>query len=156
MTEEELAARLPGLRSVQFEITSESDEIYNCIAWAVNDTNQWWWPFPHRCPGVYWPPGVPKEVTIPAFIQAFEEVLFARCENREFEPGYDKIALYADANRRPTHAARWWLEDGGWSSKLGEENDILHHTLGSLEGTDYGQVVQILRRQRTIDRADLM
>ena len=46
-----------------------------------------------------------------------------------FEDGYDKIALYSLRNGTITHAARWWLEDKGWSSKLGESNDILHHSL---------------------------
>jgi hypothetical protein len=147
MTLDEIGARLPGLVG-RFEITSNHDDVYNCIAWALNDKNQWWWPTNYFCPGVYWPPGVPKELTIPAFVRAFEEMLFTKCNSRDFEPGYDKIALYANVNGEPTHAARWWLEDGGWSSKLGEENDILHHTLDVLEGGDYGCVVQVMRRRR--------
>jgi hypothetical protein len=83
----------------------------------------------------------------------FRNLLFVVCDSREYEPGFDKVALYADDTGTPTHAARWWQEDGGWSSKLGEENDILHHTLESLEGGDYGTVVQIFKRKRiTEDR----
>jgi hypothetical protein len=147
MTARDIDATFPNLRG-NFVITSDPDEIYNCIAWAVNDTRQYWWPTSFRYPGLYWPPGAPKELTVAAFIKAFERVMFSRCDSREHEPGYDKVALYADEFGEPKHAARWWQEDGGWSSKLGEENDILHHTLEAIEGSDYGSVVQIMKRRR--------
>jgi hypothetical protein len=95
---------------------------------------------------------VPKEVTLAAFVALFEYLYFEGCDSPVFEDGYDKVALYADANGTPTHAARWWKDDGGWSSKLGEENDIRHHSLESLENRDYGSVVRIFRRRRIEQR----
>ena len=69
-----------------------------------------------------------------AFTRAYERVLFEVCKSREFEAGYDKIAIYTDTDGIVTHAARWWVEDDGWSSKLGAENDICHHSLEAIEG----------------------
>jgi hypothetical protein len=33
----------PYLAGDGFEKTSE-DDLYNCIAWAADDTQNWWWP----------------------------------------------------------------------------------------------------------------
>ena len=48
--------RFPTLRFSAFEITSPATKQYNCIAWAAEESHQWWWPS-----GPYWPDGVPKE-----------------------------------------------------------------------------------------------
>jgi hypothetical protein len=152
MTKAELEEIFPGLKQ-GFEITSPADEEYNCIAWSVNDTRQWWWPAPPgRWPGKYWPPGIPHEETLAAFVAVYEALGFRTCQEREFEVGYDKVAIYADRDGTVTHASRWWLEDNGWSCKLGEENDIRHHTLESIEGTDYGRVVRVMKRARNAAR----
>jgi hypothetical protein len=150
MTVAELQAIFPSL-AAGFKITSPTDEEYNCIAWTINDTRQWWWPTPPgqvRWPGKYWPPGVPHEETLEAFTELYNVLGFEICDGQRFEDGYDKVAIYVDGAGTVTHAARWWIEDKGWSSKLGEENDILHHSLGSIEGTSYGTVVQIMKRIR--------
>ena len=131
----------------QVEDASDPDDTYNCIAWSVNDKARWWWPFDVASPYIYWPPDVPREETIEAFVKLYEWLLFTKCDRADREEGYDKIALYA-ANDVPTHAARWWQEDRGWTSKLGEEQDVVHHSLASLEGSVYGTVVHIMRRQR--------
>jgi hypothetical protein len=150
MTEDEIVALIPALRGA-VEIKSPADENYNCIAWSLNDLHQWWWPTPTgtgRWPGKYWPTGILNEETLAAFIALYERLGFKKCSSGDFEEGYDKIAIYTDHLGTPTHAARWWQEDLGWSSKLGEENDILHHSLESLEGTAYGHVSQIMKRKR--------
>jgi hypothetical protein len=150
MTLDELVAIIPTLRGT-VEIKSPTDENYNCVAWSVNDSQQWWWPTPAgsgRWPGKYWPPGVPNEETLPAFTALYESISFVKCDSRRFERGFDKIAIYVDPLGTPTHAARWWQEDVGWSSKLGEENDILHHSLEALEGSPYGRVAQVMKRKR--------
>jgi len=146
MTRDEISEAFPALVG-RFDMTSSPDDAYNCISWAFNDTLQYWWPTDFSYPGMYWPP-VSRDVAISSFVAAFEYFGFRKCSSREFEDGYDKIALYADALGTPTHAARWWQEDGGWSSKLGEENDIRHHTLESLEDSEYGKVVQVFKRRR--------
>jgi hypothetical protein len=64
--------------------------------------------------------------------------------DESLEPGFEKVALFADAAGKPTHAARQ-LPSGAWTSKLGIAVDI-EHELHALEGEFYGEVVLILRR----------
>jgi hypothetical protein len=131
----------PNLRSSGFRITSEATGEYNCIAWSVHDTENWWWPNPLAA---FWPEGVPLEETLPAFIEAFRTRGFVPCESFELEHGFEKIAIYVDSQGTPTHAARQ-LSNGGWTSKLGPQEDI-EHTLNGLTGPEYGQVAQVLKR----------
>jgi hypothetical protein len=144
LTKEEIEALFPGLAE-RFTITSDSDDSYNCIAWTLNDTRRSWWPWPKRF--VYWPLGAPREETVTAFPTMYRILLFEPCDNADREDGFDKIALYA-IDDVPTHAARLWKEDASWSSKLGDENDIGHQTLESIEGIEYGNVVQVMKRRR--------
>jgi hypothetical protein len=75
---------------------------------------------------------------------AFEALGYEACEDRQFEPGYEKIAIYGRAGE-PEHVAKQ-MPDGNWSSKLGYLNDIVHATLEALAGPDYGFVELIMRR----------
>ncbi len=34
--------KFPGLRSVDYEVTSASNDDYNCIAYAAGDQSNWW------------------------------------------------------------------------------------------------------------------
>ena len=38
------------------------------------------------------------------------------------------------------------LAAGDWTSKLGKEEDLTHHTLKSLEGNLYGTVLKFMKR----------
>ncbi len=64
--------------------------------------------------------------------------------DEELEPGFEKIALFADERGIPRHAARQLLT-GRWTNKLGELEDI-EHGLRDLEGAEYGTVVLVMRR----------
>jgi len=139
----------PNLRSGNYEITSERSPSYNCIAWAAGRTDRWWWPSPP--PFSYWPENVPRKESIQSFVLAFKELGYEPCENVRLEPGYEKVAIYADADRIPTHMARQ-LASGDWTSKLGQLEDIRHSTLEEIEGTAYGRAVQILRRPISVDK----
>jgi hypothetical protein len=137
----EIEAAFPRLRPGNYRITSSSGDSYNCIAWAAGSSTAWWWPDEHRA---YWPEGVPNEETVPAFQHAFASLGYLSCEGKEVEPGFEKIALFADETGAPTHAARQ-LSTGRWTSKLGLLEDI-EHELHDLEGAAYGSVVSIMRR----------
>ena len=76
-------------------------------------------------PEVYWPLGVRREVTIAAFVEAFQSLGYETCTEGNLENGVIKVALFADEAGKPTHAARQ-LPDGCWTSKLGELEDIEH------------------------------
>jgi len=67
-------------------------------------------------------------------------------KNRDgsFEEGFEKLAIYG-SGLMYTHAARQ-LPDGRWTSKLGQHEDITHTTTEAIEGSDYGEVVQCMKR----------
>ena len=142
----DLARILPQLQSAPYEITSPEDVRYNCVAWAAGqaEVRRRWWPAPS--PFYYWPLE-PREETVAGFLRAFGELGYSACDNGDLEPGQEKLAIYADDANVPTHMARQ-LPSGEWTSKLGELEDIRHLTLDQLTGSDYGQVVQFLKRKR--------
>jgi hypothetical protein len=71
------------------------------------------------------------------------------CENGELENGFEKIAIYVDKTRKPTHAAHQ-LPNGKWESKLGGDVDIQHDSLAELTGELYGEAACYLRRPKEI------
>lgn len=132
--------QFPNLTADNYRITSLSNWNYNCVAWAIGITDAWWWPTAGR----FWPPNVPREETVDAFIDAFETKGFTPCTNVAIEPGIEKIALFS-AQSIPTHAARQ-LFTGWWTSKLGPDVDIEHTTPESVGGGIYGSPVVYLSR----------
>jgi hypothetical protein len=137
----DLEAIFPGLRGSSYQITSPQTGLYNCLAWAAGDVGRWWWP--DLLEQRYWPPGATREETVAAFAEAFGSVGFVICQGDDLEPGFEKIAIFAD-HTGPQHAARQ-LASGRWTSKLGELEDI-EHRLRDLEGSEYGRVVEIMKR----------
>jgi len=137
-----VAGDFPNLKTGSYFITSPPTISYNCIAWAAGSTTKWWWPHPDS----YWPDGVPQEETVEAFVLAYATQGYERCNNALLEDGYEKIAIYANESG-PQHAARQ-LDDGRWTSKLGEDEDITHVTLEALSSDLYGRPVCFLRRER--------
>jgi len=84
-----------------------------------------------------------------AFIAAYGTLGYVECADGSFEPGFEKVALYArnvpGIGWEPTHAARQ-LSDGCWTSKLGEFEDIEHFGVDAIADGSYGTVVCYLRR----------
>ena len=136
-----LTDAFPGLNDGTWHVTSQRTPRYNCIAWAADDDQRWWWPDPLGLG--YWPDDVPRDESIDAFVSMFESLGFQTSLSAEPEQDFEKIALYARDNC-PTHAARQ-LENGSWTSKLGPLEDITH-SLSGLAGETYGEVVSILKR----------
>jgi hypothetical protein len=135
----------PDLRDSGFDLKSPQDDLYNCIAWAAGPahTKLWWWPFgePEK---TFWPASVPRQETLDAFRQLFETLGYSVCGHADVEPGYEKIALFADVHGFPLHAARQ-LAGGRWTSKLGALEDI-EHALQDLVGSEYGSVALVMKR----------
>ena len=134
-----------------YEVTSIATCEYNCIAFAADDDESWWWPDQHG--KAYWPPNIKREVTIDAFVSAYETIGYERWEykgNGDLESGYDKIAIYAMAGV-PTHASKQ-LSDGRWKSKLGPWEDIEHNTPRAVETHGavgiYGEVEVYMRKKK--------
>jgi hypothetical protein len=135
-----LTTLFPLLAHTPFAIRGPAAR-YNCIAWAVGNTTDIWWP--DRIS--YWPIrrfGVSLEV----FIAAFREVGFELCSDPNIETSFEKIALYT-LNNRPTHAAR--IEsDTLWTSKLGLL-ELIEHEPGAVNGAEYGTPTHIFRRRKS-------
>lgn len=148
----QILAAFPGLRDdPDFKITSPIDPNYNCIAWAYHYDNRWMWPG-----GVeektmdgfhFWPDGIEDTTEVDAFIQAFIRDGYSLCNQADFEDGFRKVALYVkEGTTECTHASRQ-LSNGKWTSKLGGDHDIQHGTPYSIEGSVYGKVYCILKRE---------
>jgi len=67
-------------------------------------------------------------------------------KNDQPEPGMEKIAIFAQGGK-PTHMARQ-LENGRWTSKMGQSEDI-EHALRDLEGVLYGEVALFMGRPKS-------
>ncbi len=138
-----LENEFPRLSESSYRITSPISCSYNCIAWAAAEEDVWLWPdFMFQ---YYWPPGVPREETVEAFVQAFRSRGYVNCESGDLDVGFEKVAIFARPEGTPTHAARQ-LPDGTWTSKLGPDVDISHDVLTSVSGLHYGEPAAFLRR----------
>jgi hypothetical protein len=93
----------------------------------------------------YWPPDIPRQYTLEAYVQAFATLGYEVCDNDYLEDGYEKVAIFVEGNS-PEHMARQ-LSSGRWTSKLGMWEDI-EHALQGLRGEKYGEVVKVLKRRR--------
>jgi hypothetical protein len=142
MPADDLENLFPNLRAEGYAITSPEDANYNCIAWAVGDTHDWWEPLP----GFYWPPGVKKENSLAAYTRIFAIHGYTVCKDSMVETGFGKIAIFTDPAGIPTHVTRQ-LPSGKWTSKIGELEDIEHDSLQALEGEAYGAVALVMKRK---------
>jgi hypothetical protein len=146
MSEDRIRALFPRLSERGFELASPQDPRYNCIAWAAGDSSRWWWPGVISQPvgGYYWPT-LNAESTLETFERAFATLRYEKCNNGDYEPGFEKVAIYVGADGLASHAARQ-LEDGTWVSKLGKLEDIRHVDVEGVCGKNYGEVALFLRR----------
>lgn len=133
-------AFFPELHDLNCLVTSQRTKRYNCIAWAAGIDNRRW----DLHPSYYWPPHAKRDRSQDALIEAYEQCGFAKCSTGVFEEGYLKIALYAKDGLW-THAARQ-LDDGNWTSKLGDLEDFTHYSVGAIEGPGYGKVYCYMKR----------
>ena len=127
--------------SLEFDITSDPTDEYNCIAWAAGDDTEWW----SHLPGYKWP--AERTPNVESLIAVFAHMGYELCESDEIEEGYEKVAIYAQGGRWK-HAARQ-LPDARWTSKLGPDEDIEHREISGLIGNLYGEVHRIMRRRKT-------
>ncbi|HEV3261175.1 MAG TPA: hypothetical protein VG013_30260 [Gemmataceae bacterium] len=130
-----------GLGGQPYDIKSPRDRNHNCIAFAVSDNRNWWWP--DLAEEDTWPTEVARVETVGAFRDAFATLGYVVCNHGQLEGGYEKIALFALAGK-PKHAARQ-LPSGRWTSKLGAMEDI-EHALHDLTGMVSGSVVLVMKR----------
>src|SRR5437763_1887828 len=86
----------PRLQGTDWRQTSDPDVRYNCLAWSgARDQVHWWQT--GREGGRYWPPGVPDEDSVEAWLRIFKNQLFEECEGTDYEAGWEKVAIYVDS-----------------------------------------------------------
>jgi hypothetical protein len=134
----------PNLIIDGYAITSPATPDYNCIAWAAEDNQAWWWPDQQLC--YYWPTEIPRKEALEFFIMAYKTLGYSVCEDPAYENNFEKIAIFANSAGKPTHAARQ-LHSGKWTSKLGSSEDI-EHALDGVSGSEYGSVAVIMKRPK--------
>ena len=123
---------------IDYKITSEQDNSYNCIAWAAGYNDDWW----SHDEDYHWMGE--RGADIRSLVDVFGALGYVECDSDAHEDGYLKVALYAKDGEW-THAARQ-LENGNWTSKLGIYEDIEHGNPEDLCGDLYGEVNVIMRR----------
>jgi hypothetical protein len=80
-----------------------------------------------------------------AFLLMLKEGGWTKTSDKSLQKNLRKIALYySPVTGAPTHAARL-LENGYWTSKLGDNID-LSHDLSELEGPEYGIVFSVFQK----------
>ena len=122
---------------------SDATRLYNCFAWAAAITNARWEPDPLF--QYYWPDNIAREYTLDALVEAYRSVGFETCTDESSEPGFEKIAIYTNSGE-PTHATRQ-LENGNWTTKFGDFEDVEHLDLDCLEGPLYGRLTRVFMRR---------
>ena len=133
----------PSLAESGYSKSSEQDPFYNCFAFAVHDTGQYWQKVPVK--GYYWP--LDRDDRLEDWIGALALNNFKPTDDPGLEAGFEKVCIYVNASGSPEHVARQ-LESGKWTSKIGKLEDIQHDTLMGLEGAEYGTPTIIMRRRR--------
>lgn len=144
---DDLYALFPKLEAADHSVTSPFDRGYNCVAWVVDDTSQWWEPPAGN--GRYWPDGLPTTPDRSAYIALFRSWGFESCGSGDLEIGVEKIAVWFDGDRF-LHVAKQ-LENGWWSSKLGIYHDISHAENDCICGdkpTEFRSAPEFLSRPR--------
>jgi hypothetical protein len=136
----------PLLLQEGYDVKSANSLIYNCIAFAADRDDRWWWPDPY---GVcFWPPGIAREENLNAFVEVFKTQGYELCSDGNAEEGYEKIVIY-EKDGKPTHAPKQ-TPDGKWKSKLGSWEDIEHNSTEAVETWagvgNYGKAKLYMRR----------
>jgi hypothetical protein len=137
----------PNLAAAGYTPKSEKSAVYNCIAYAAGDDSRRW--AGYRDVDYFWPEGAEEGLTLSALTSAFQILGYAICDSASLEPGFEKVVLYVDKDGLWTHAAKQ-TDDGQWTSKLGNLEDIVHRTPEAVAGPDpaYGDVACYMRRKR--------
>jgi hypothetical protein len=139
----------PNMTIINSTQTSNESFDYNCIAWALEINNAWFWPDDKSKikQTSFWPKQLPNKENRTAFVKLFELYGFRVNPRNDcsHELSKKKIAIYFDSLGKPTHAARQ-LPNGNWTSKIGDDIDIEHKSLEVLEGPAYGKVGTIMEK----------
>ncbi len=135
----------PKLRGDSFQKTSDPTNSYNCVAFALGDTQNWHDDTRYG----KWDDRAPRDGKVESYAKYFQLFGFVTCEEPVVENGFEKIALFATADGEFTHVAIQ-MSDGTWKSKLGSLEDISHAELTSISEGDYGTPRIFMKRETAI------
>ena len=143
LNEFQIERSFPNLKHKEnFEYTSNQTDDYNCVAWA-NEKDDDFITIP------YYNSNDCFNDMLEGYINYFISFGFERTEYFEKDNKYTIIALYTKDENQFMHVARL-LENGKWTSKIGNWEDIEHTTLNSLSGGAYGEPTVFMRKLKTI------
>jgi hypothetical protein len=150
MPVKELRGIFPAFAASKRNITSPIDLNYNCVSWAIKDTNNWWEPYgmiiPPPPPVYHWPDNLPQDLLPQTFVKFFQGYGFEVTQDSQREVGIEKLAIYVREGEFQ-HVARQ-LPNGRWTSKIGKQEDI-EHNLRDLESDNpfgYGRASIFMKR----------
>ena len=87
MVNDPLESLFPLLSDAGYSVTSPATPEYNCVAWAMNNDDRWWWPDPME--EYYWPEKASREAALESFNQTFTTFGFEICADEQLEQGYE-------------------------------------------------------------------
>ena len=142
MARSDVELDFPALVGKDYDISDE-DFNYNCLAFVLGDSNNWW--EPPNGKGQYWPSGFPEDTTVKTVESIIRLHGFTVVTSKDDLPETDAIAIFAIGDEW-THFAKF--TGGAWQSKLGEGHDVARVNLDDLTIQMYGDVIKVLTRPK--------
>ncbi|HAI76621.1 MAG TPA: hypothetical protein DCM08_10270 [Microscillaceae bacterium] len=133
----------PHTEKEPFEITSPETDQYNCLAWAMHDSQRWW----DTADDDFWIEAN-RDNLLQTVIEVCQKLGFQVCEDEQLEEGYEKIALFSNDKQYCAHVARQ-LNNGKWTSKLGQSFDVIH-SIFAIENGIYGNAAIFLKKPKPL------
>ena len=140
---------------VAFNIITNADASYNCIAWAACIMDCWWESIPEDKRPIYlnnikidWPFNAPNNMFKDTIVFIFSKMNYELCDNEVIENGYRKICFYSIDGKTILHASRQLIggkNNGLWTSKLGQSYRINISDPTNLENKIYGRVLFFMK-----------
>jgi hypothetical protein len=149
--------RFPLLQNEGARKTSKRTKQYNCLSWSSKRVKKQWFEPLALEPWYHCPPELRYgDYSIENFFQMFENLGYERIQQDDdkFEFCYKKVAIYGilgyyEIDKWGFAHVSDQLHTGKWTSKLGDDIDIRHYSLKSLEGDteEYGKVIGMFRKK---------
>lgn len=121
-------------------IQSPETSTYNCVAWVLGKMDAWYEPDLDYD----WIAGLPMENDLATMQKFFEYFAFEGCEKPSLSDFSEEIIALFAKDGIFTHVAKR-LENGRWTSKMGNSYDV-EHSLTSISDGLYGEVVLYMRK----------
>ena len=129
----------PNLGLSDFEFTSLRDEDYNCVAWGL-ESKEDWIQFKDE-EGNY-------DLRICTYLKYFEERGYSIITDLNVNETTSKVAIYFDNNTGDFKHVSRQLDNGRWTSKIGDWEDLSHSSIEVLLGKSYGNDFVLMQKNK--------